>query len=156
MTKLIRYNDGTYNEGALPLLGFSRFFDSLWRDASEGRNDFSFSKGMCCTPPVNVQETDKGFEINFSAPGCKKDAFSIELTGSVLRVACTCKAETEEEDENYLRKEFSCGSFAQSIQLPDMRYDTSKVTANYQEGVLNIYVPKPEEQVTSTTKIKVS
>ena len=58
----------------------------------------------------------------------------------------------EEKEEKYTRKEYSYSSFSRSFSLPeDVRQDA--IDARYENGVLNILLPRKEEaKMMATTK----
>ncbi|WP_158849574.1 Hsp20/alpha crystallin family protein [Algibacter sp. L1A34] len=95
-------------------------------------------------PKVNIKETADAYEVEMAAPGLKKSDFKLDLNNQVLSISTEKKEEHEEKEENYTRKEFGYTSFKRTFTLPDTVND-EKITANYQDGVLNILLPKKEE-----------
>ncbi|HLS29815.1 MAG TPA: Hsp20/alpha crystallin family protein [Flavobacteriaceae bacterium] len=104
-------------------------------------------------PAVNVKETDDNFVVEVAAPGMKKEDFSIELDNKMLTVSSEIKEEhvSENEDEQFTRKEFSYASFSRSFTLPES-VDNSKISADYADGVLKIDLPKREEAKTEAKR----
>lgn len=86
-----------------------------------------------------------------AAPGLKKSDFKLDLNNQVLSISTEKKEEHEEKEENYTRKEFGYTSFKRTFTLPDT-VDDEKITANYQDGVLNILLPKKEEAKQKTAR----
>lgn len=120
-------------------------FDNLWsRDWMDWTN-LNFSDTNTTLPAVNVIEKDDEFAIELAAPGMKKDDFKISLDNNVLTISSERKNEKEEKSENYSRREFSYQSFQRSFTLPVGRVETDKVAARYNDGILNIQIPKREE-----------
>jgi len=120
-------------------------FDNLWsRDWMDWTN-LNFSDTNTTLPAVNVIEKDDEFVIELAAPGMKKDDFKISLDNNVLTISSERKNEKEEKSENYSRREFSYQSFQRSFTLPVGRVETDKVAARYNDGILNIQIPKREE-----------
>ena len=68
---------------------------------------------------------------------------NIELDDNVLTISGERKAEHEERKEGYYRVERSSGSFARSLTLPE-GVDADAVKASFDNGVLEVRVPKPE------------
>lgn len=96
-------------------------------------------------PSVNIIENGEYYRVEVAAPGLKKDDFKIELDNNVLTISSEFENKEEIEDENYTRKEFNYGSFQRSFTLPEDVVDTEKINAKYDNGVLNIMIPKREE-----------
>lgn len=109
-------------------------------------------------PAVNVKEAEKHFFVELAAPGLKKDDFSIELENDVLTISYTKKEEQKADRENsvYSLKEFSLNSFKRSFGLPENQINSEKIEAKYEDGVLNILLPKQEEKKEKVKQIKIA
>jgi len=129
--------------------GFTNFFDGIEKTRHELFNE---SKGD--VPSVNIIENDNNFVIEFAAPGVKKEEFNINLENHVLSVSREVTEEKEEKKENYTRREFVYGNFCRSFTLPkNVKFDD--IQADYNEGILQIKLPKKEETKLSK-EIKIS
>jgi HSP20 family protein len=115
----------------------------------------NFNTGLSL-PKVNIQETADAFHVAMAVPGMKKSDFNIELDNQLLSISSEVKNEDETENENYTRREFGYASFNRSFSLPET-VDESKIEATYNEGILNITLPKKEEAKRQPArKIKIS
>ena len=96
--------------------------------------------------PVNIRETDKSYEVEVMAPGLKKNDFKVSLDGRQLAISFDHKEEQKDGDEKqgYLRQEYRHQSFRRTFTLDDT-VDANQITANYNDGVLHLSVPKKEE-----------
>ncbi|WP_417882560.1 Hsp20/alpha crystallin family protein, partial [Xanthomarina gelatinilytica] len=61
-----------------------------------------------------------------------------------LSISTEMKEEKEEKEANYTRREFGYSSFKRTFTLPES-VDDNKIDASYQDGILNILLPKKEE-----------
>lgn len=97
-------------------------------------------------PAVNIQETDDNFMVAVAAPGKTKEDFQIELENEVLTISSEEKQENETSENNgkFTRKEFSYRNFKRAFSLPET-VDSEKIAAAYNNGVLEITLPKKEE-----------
>jgi len=95
-------------------------------------------------PPVNIQETETGFELELSVPGRKKEDFNVEIDEQILTITSETKKEEEVKEENYTRKEFSYSSFKRSFTLP-VTVNEEGIKASYENGILRFTLPKTEE-----------
>ncbi|HEU5366741.1 MAG TPA: Hsp20/alpha crystallin family protein, partial [Hanamia sp.] len=82
--------------------------------------------------------------VSLAAPGLKKEDFKINLEGNMLTISSEKEEKNEEKDEKYTRQEYSYSSFERSFTLPD-EVNQDKIDAHYQDGVLNLVLPKKEE-----------
>ena len=115
---------------------FQNFFQPV-RWVEEAAGDFA--------PPMDVKERDDAYVIKTEMPGIKKEDISITLENGVLTISGESKSETEEKDGGrVLRQERRYGKYVRSLRLGS-QIDEKGVRANYQDGVLELTLPKAEE-----------
>jgi len=120
---------------------FDRFFEGDLFDWSN-RN---FSLTNTTLPSVNIKENSNEFKVEVAAPGFDKGDFKLELNHNLLTVSSEKKVENEtKEDEQFTKREFSYQSFSRSFTLPNTA-DGERIEANYENGILQINIPKKEE-----------
>lgn len=102
-----------------------------------------FDQMAAWTPQVEVLQRDKEFVIRAELPGINKDNVKVELRDDSIVLSGERQEERKEEREGFLRTERSYGSFYREIPLPP-GVDTSKATATFREGVLEITMPSSE------------
>ena len=132
-------------------------FPSVWEDFF--KNDlFDFpamaSRGAT-VPAVNINETDKVYELELAAPGLKKSDFKVNIDRNVLTVSTEMKEEKEEKEKNFTRKEFSYHAFSRSFTLPES-INQEKIDARYTDGVLKLVLPKKDEVIPKSKEIKIT
>lgn len=129
----------------LPIIRRNQFFPSFV-DEFFGKElptlfnvEYGFTK-----PSVNISESKEDFKIDVAAPGLEKEDFRINLNNNVLTVSSDKEEKKEEENDKFMRREFSYLQFSRSFSLP-ISADTEKINASYKSGVLSIVIPKKEE-----------
>ena len=96
-------------------------------------------------PALDVWETPSEVVYAFDLPGIPEDAITIEVKDETLTVSAE-REKTQETDENgFYRFERRYGTFARAVGLPQ-GIDQDHIAARYENGVLEVRVPKPEEQ----------
>jgi HSP20 family protein len=95
-------------------------------------------------PPVDVWETETELVLAFELPGIPEDEISVELEDNVLTVSGERERSQEHSGDRFYRFERRFGQFQRSVTLP-VGVDESKIAADYNDGVLEVRVPKPEE-----------
>ena len=113
------------------------FFDNDW-----------MVKANATAPAINVFETEKEYKVELAAPGMTKEDFNVRIDeDNNLVISMEKKTENKEEKKEgrYLRREFSYSKFQQTMILPD-DVDKEKISAQVENGVLNIDLPKFSEQ----------
>lgn len=94
--------------------------------------------------PVNIRETKEGYVLDVVAPGLEKQDFKVSLEKNVLTVSAERKSASRQDDEKSVRREFSFRSFSRSFRL-DEGIDASAIRAKYENGILQLTLPKREE-----------
>ncbi|HTL81766.1 MAG TPA: Hsp20/alpha crystallin family protein [Bacteroidia bacterium] len=121
-------------------------FPSLFEDVFFGKD---FHRNV---PAVNIHEDEKKWNIEVSAAGFSKEDFRIALENDVLTISAEHKTEVNEEEKNYSRREFSTTSFTRSFRLKKEDVNEENISASYDNGILNIAIPKAEEAKKETVK----
>ncbi len=97
-------------------------------------------------PTIDMYEKEDRFVIKAELPGMKKEEIDISVTEHSLTIKGERKAERETREGNYYLSERTYGRFFRTISLPP-NVDAEKVEATYNNGVLEIGIPKiPESQ----------
>jgi len=94
-------------------------------------------------PAMDLVETKDDFVLRADLPGISEKDVNIELEDNVLTISGERKAEHEEHKEGYYRVERSSGAFSRSLTLPE-GVDPAAVRAQFDRGVLEVRIPKPE------------
>jgi HSP20 family protein len=117
----------------------NRMFDDGVTSAGEGRSAWM--------PAVNVEETRDALLLSAELPGMKQEDVEIELENNVLTLSGQ-KEESRtaggEDDRRFHLWERRWGSFQRSFTLP-RTVKADEISATYQDGVLQIHMPKAPE-----------
>jgi len=97
-------------------------------------------------PAVNIAETDQEYRVELAAPGLEKKDFKIDLHKNILTISSEKEVSNEENNENFMRKEFSYSSFKRSFTLPET-VNPDKIKAEQSNGILTVHIPKKPEAV---------
>jgi HSP20 family protein len=96
-------------------------------------------------PAMDLVETDDQLVLRADLPGLTKEDVELEVKDGVLTVSGERKAEHEEKSEGYYRVERAFGRFSRSLTVPD-GIDAETITAAFEDGVLEVRIPKPAER----------
>ena len=137
------------NKKFLPIK--STFFDDLIKRDNFFKDNlfddfFSFKSSL---PALNVSEDDYNYQIDVAYPGAKKENFTIQIKDNNLVIKYENKVESKVEEKNYHKREFSSESFIRTLEIPG-NSDIENIKSKYEDGVLNINIPKlekPEEDI---------
>lgn len=118
---------------------FSSMLDRFFNESVNTRNFSDF------TPHVDACETEKGFEIQLALPGVKAENINIDFQEGKLTITGERKLEKKEDGRRYHMLETQYGSFSRTFYLPD-KVNPDKITAHFEDGVLQVNVPKDEHK----------
>jgi HSP20 family protein len=135
---------------------FPDMFEDFFKPWNERFSGNMWGK-MLTVPAVNVTEDDKSFTLSLAAPGLKKEDFHIQMDGTMLTISSEKEEQKEEKDERMTRNEYNFTSFTRTFSVPE-DIEMEKIVANYENGVLNLMLPKKEEakRMMQTKNIKVN
>jgi HSP20 family protein len=121
---------------------FSSFFETPVRPGNGNGGTTTVARRWI--PAMDLVETDEHFILKADLPGMTEDDVTIELENNVLTVAGERKTEHEEKHEGYYRLERATGAFSRALTLPE-GIDPEAVNASFDNGVLEVRIPKPEQ-----------
>lgn len=102
---------------------------------------------------VDVYQTKDDVVVTAAVPGIKPEDLDISVVGDTVTIKGEFKREEKVEDENYVRQERRYGSFCRSIPMP-APVNADKATAEFENGVLKLTLPKVEEAKAKSIKVK--
>jgi HSP20 family protein len=95
-------------------------------------------------PPVNIHETNDAYHLELAAPGLSKEDFKINLDKGFLTISYEKKVEEENKNYKTHRREFTAANFKRTFTVED-KIDAENIKAKYENGVLQLLLPKKEE-----------
>lgn len=119
----------------------NRLFEDGFGLAPFGEESWSLSSW---TPACDIYETESEIVVKAELPEVKKDDVHVSLENNVLTIRGERKFEDEKNRENYHRIERSYGEFVRSFTLP-ATIDSNNVSAEFNDGLLRVTLPKREE-----------
>ncbi len=118
-----------------------------------------FHRGMempsTWAPRIDVFEKEGKLVIKADLPGLKTEDVQVELDRGDLVLRGESRAEEKVAEEDYYRLERRFGSFYRRVQLP-FEVEPEQVQATFEDGVLEVAIPKPVETKPETRKITVA
>lgn len=120
-------------------------FDDFFTRELFNWGNSNFSATRTTVPSINIKETGQGYEVEVAAPGMEKKDFAITMEAGLLTISSAKEHSTESKDDNHIRREFSYASFQRSIALLKEVVDEQGITARYDNGILQLSIPKKQE-----------
>ena len=106
-------------------------------------------------PPVNITDNAESYLVELLVPGYSKADFKVKLAENILTVSAEEKQAEAVEGSKIVRREFSLKAFKRSFTLDD-KMDTENISAKYENGLLQLTLPKKEEVKPQAKDISIS
>jgi len=103
-------------------------------------------------PKVDVINRDAEIVVRAEVPGVDKKDIDVTMTDSTVTIKGSTSHEEKEEKGDYYRCEISRGAFSRTVALP-AGVDSSKAKAKFQDGVLELTMPKTEKTKRVSVKV---
>ena len=102
---------------------------------------------------VDVKDKGSGYELTAELAGLQKEEISLDYNNGYLSISAQKNEEQNEEKENYIRRERHFGSMNRSFYIDDI--DESKITAEFNNGILTVNLPKATVEIQQSKKIPI-
>lgn len=135
----------TIEQAFKPLQRLKRFFED-W--------DLELPSETVTLPKIDVWEDEDKYVVEAELPGFDKKDIEVNITDDILTIKATRKQEEEKKSKNYYYAERSYGEFVRSLRLPT-EVDKKAIKAKYNNGVLELTLPKTKEAKEKSTKIEI-
>jgi HSP20 family protein len=135
MATLVRFRE-PFREVAALHNEMNRLMNGLLENGN-GRSNQAWA------PAADVWETEDELVYAFDLPGVSRDSIAVEFEDGALTITAE-RAPREVGDDRFYRFERRFGSFSRTIALPAGTTDDA-ISADYQDGVLEVRVRKPEQ-----------
>ena len=106
------------------------------------------------SPEVDISEDDHGYVLKADLPEMKKDDVRVTVEDGILSVSGERRSEKEDQKRKFHRIERSFGNFRRSFTLPEDA-DSTKVTAEFRDGVLKVHLPTTPIARSKAIEVKV-
>jgi HSP20 family protein len=110
---------------------------------------------LAAVPPIEawVDKDEKKYHLSIALAGVDPKDIELNVQGNNVTVSGEQKVSEEKKDADFVYQEFAYGRFERSITLPE-GVDTSKLTAEYKNGVLEITAPMSANALPRKVEIK--
>ncbi len=103
--------------------------------------------------PVDVIDEGDQIRVVADLPGFNKEDIEVWVEDGELVIKAERKEEKEERERNYIRRERRYGRIYRRIALP-ADVDVENIKASYNNGVLEVTIPKTEKAKRKVVKIE--
>lgn len=104
--------------------------------------------------PIDIHDSDEEIVIKAAMPGVCKDNISVTADGWLLTIRAERIKEEEVKEEHIYCREMAYGMFQRQLELPDV-VKTEAIQASYENGILELKMPKRDQDKRRQVKIDV-
>lgn len=145
----------------------SSLFDNMYRDMNDmfsraqqlwDEDDEHGERSLASfahSPAVDFEEEDDTYHLSLELPGMKAEDVDVDVTDGVLRISGEKRTKREDKEDGRSFRERSYGRFSRSMKLPG-NIDEDRIEASFEDGVLELTLPKQEEAQSQSRKIEIS
>ncbi|PMB51176.1 Hsp20/alpha crystallin family protein [Fischerella sp. JS2] len=125
----------------------NRLFDRLMtRDGERIGTNF--------IPAAEMQESSDAIHLKLEIPGMDAKDIDVQVSAEAVSISGERKEETKTEEKGMTRTEFRYGKFQRVIPLP-ARVENTSVKAEYKNGILQLTLPKAEDEKNKIVKVNI-
>ncbi len=106
------------------------------------------------TPLANVKETEEKYMVDMELPGLDKQDIELTLSEDTLEIKGETKKSVEEEEEGYVRREYSSANYYRAFKVPE-NVEKDEIDASLERGILKLTLPKKEIEEKEKKKINI-
>lgn len=111
-----------------------------------------FDEGGGTRAGVNVFEEENNFVVEMAIPGFTKEEVVVRVEKGVLKISAT---KEEQEERNYLRREFASVNLEKSFKLSE-GIDEEGISAEVKDGLLLVNLPKLQVEEVKAREIEIN
>ena len=102
---------------------------------------------------TDIKDEGDKYVMEAELPGFDKEDIKLDISGNDLVLTAEHKAENEDKQDKYIRRERTYGSYQRSFDLTGI--DTNNITAEYKNGILTLDLPKMQEVKPETKRLEI-
>ncbi len=150
---IVRWNP--FREMANMQNAMDRLFEDAWRGNWSGFNGGLTGFTGLDSPALDIHETDTAYNVAVPLPGINPNDINVKMQNGTLTISGELPQPKVEDNTKVVVQERYYGKFSRSVSLPQ-HVDAEKVEATYDNGVLNLTLPKLPEAQPKQIAVKVN
>lgn len=146
-----------HRRGLIPFEEMEEWFDDFFRRPGFGPPwlpRLRFSEMGEASPAVDIFEEGNDVVVKAEIPGLKKEDLDVNISEDTITISGEKKSEEKVERKDFYRLERSVGSFTRKLRIP-VETQTDKAKASFEDGILEVRIPKTEAAKEKVKKITI-
>ena len=104
---------------------------------------------------TDIRDAGDKYLLDAELPGFNKEDISLDIKDSILTITAEHNESNDQKDDkgNYIRRERRYGSFRRSFDISGI--DENTISASYQNGILELSLPKAQQVLPKSHRIAI-
>ena len=104
---------------------------------------------------TDIRDAGDKYLLDAELPGFNKEDISLDIKDGILTISAEHNESNDQKDDNgnYIRRERRYGSFRRSFDISGI--DENAISASYQNGILQLTLPKAQQVLPESKKIMI-
>jgi HSP20 family protein len=137
------------------LLVLKERMNRLFENVMSRGGDLAAGDPAGWSPAVDLREDAEGFHLSAEIPGVPRNSLSLRVEGQTLSFEGDRPLDRHGKATEHLRVERFYGPFSRQFHLP-MAIDEGRVTARFEHGVLEVFLPKSTRERSGSVRIPIA
>lgn len=126
------------------------FNELLQMNIPTQKSTYSFGNAL-----LNIYERETEYLVQVIAPGHEKSHFSVVAENDMLVIEATLPKDDKKQKEKCIRNDFKVSNFKKMVHL-DRKVVGDPINASYENGILNITLPKLKPEIHKRNQIRIN
>lgn len=104
---------------------------------------------------TDIRDAGDKYLLDAELPGFNKEDISLDIKDGILTISAEHNESNDQKDDNgnYIRRERRYGSFRRSFDISGI--DENAISASYQNGILQLTLPKAQQVLPQSHRIAI-
>lgn len=104
---------------------------------------------------ADIRDVGDKYLLDAELPGFQKEDISLDIKDGILTISAEHNENSDQKDDkgNYIRRERRYGAFRRSFDISGI--DEDAISASYQNGILELSLPKAQQVLPQSRRIAI-
>ncbi len=106
-------------------------------------------------PAIELRDNGDALYLRAAVPGMEAQDLDVDVSRNTVTIRGEHRQEEENQDKGFFRSEFQYGKFERVVDLP-IAVNNEQAEGKFENGILNLYLPKLEQDKNSSVRVNIS
>jgi HSP20 family protein len=119
-----------------------------------------YDRGLTTTqtpwqPAIELRDNGDALHLRAAMPGMEAQDLDVDVSRNAVTIRGEHRQEEQNQDKGFFRSEFQYGKFERVVDLP-IAVNNEQAEGKFENGILNLYLPKLEQDKNSSVRVNIS